>query len=229
MGKARNGWLTATRIFVVLLVLISYGAAIGLQGLTLVRWWVPVLVCVIVAAGSGAVLWRWWPRITGIGAPWVNYVCHVVVGVGVLLVLVMLANRAFSGGEERTVAVRVERKYTETHYRQKRVGRRYVRGEPYKVYYIEVSFPTGQRKAFGVTTGQYQRVWKGAELHVKVGRGALGMPVIDRSPAAEIDSLRRPRTRRRTFGHEWRARRRAGKAQNSVKENGSSEATEGNT
>lgn len=226
MGNTRKGWRTAAQILVVLVVLVCYGASAGLQGLTLVRWWVPVAVCVALAAGSGVVLWRWWPRLTGIRAPWVNYLCHIVVLTGVLLALMMGLNRAFARDAGRTVEVRVERKYTETHYRQKRVGRRYVRGEPYKAYYIEVSFPTGQRKSFGVGTGQYLRVWQGAKLHVRVERGFLGMPVIDRSPVSQIDSL--PRRSRRAYGHQWN-RRQAGEYQKSVKEKGSSEATDGNT
>ncbi len=75
----------------------------------------------------------------------------------------------------------VERLYTETHHRSKRVGRnRYVKGEPYKVYYMEVSLPGGWRKPIHLDRARYSATHLGDTIAIPVGRGLFGLSVIKR-------------------------------------------------
>lgn len=181
--KKRNSGRIAAQIAVGIGTLICYGIATWLQGLTLVRWWIPLLICAMVGLASGVPLAGQWRKLTATSVRWINMIVHGVVVAGVLLALVLGANRVFAHAEAtRRVEVRVERKYIETHYRTKRVGRRYTRGEPYPAYYMEVAFPTGQRKSFMIQPGEYRRLRPGASLHLEVEPGFLGMPVVLRAP-----------------------------------------------
>jgi len=79
------------------------------------------------------------------------------------------------------VKAEVVDKYSETHYRSRRVGRnRYTRGEPYKVYYLDLRLPDGRLKEMSATLGQYNRRHKGDTVALPVERGLFGVPVIKR-------------------------------------------------
>ena len=79
----------------------------------------------------------------------------------------------------------VERRYSEVRHRTKRISRRtYGRGEPYKVYYIDVRFPsTGKLKAISLQQRLYNRVRTGDTLSLDTEMGFLGFPVIIRHGA----------------------------------------------
>ena len=61
------------------------------------------------------------------------------------------------------------------------VGRnRYVKGEPYKVYYMEVSLPGGWRKPIHLDRARYSATHLGDTIAIPVGRGLFGLSVIKR-------------------------------------------------
>lgn len=73
----------------------------------------------------------------------------------------------------------IEKTYSKTFHRSRRVGRRYVtNGEPYKVYYIEVSFTDGTTKEIQLGEKGYGKLKKGDVLEFEIDKGCLGIPVI---------------------------------------------------
>lgn len=90
-----------------------------------------------------------------------------------------------------TVRAEVVRVYSETRHRTKRVARnRYTRGEPYKVYYMDVRLPDGQERKRSISLERYNRFARSnhrrrqrpdsVDLHLT--KGALGLTVIEREP-----------------------------------------------
>ena len=62
----------------IFLTIVFYGCAMGIHGETIVEWWIPATVAVVMALVSGAVSGRFWARVTGSGSMLFNYLCHVV-------------------------------------------------------------------------------------------------------------------------------------------------------
>lgn len=178
---AKKNTIGYVRIIVlVLLSLIFYGGAMGIYGMTIVNpVWV-IIISVMVAAMSGVVLWRLWPCVTGSERFVWNFICQTLFAAG-LLMFVFFAGNYFlpSRSDAHQEKVIVEKVYSEERYRSKRVGRRYVRGEPYKVYYMQVEFQDGRRKDLSITPGKAARLHKGDPLTLNVRKGFLGVPVID--------------------------------------------------
>ncbi len=77
------------------------------------------------------------------------------------------------------VKAEVVDKYSETHYRSRRVGRnRYTRGEPYKVYKVQFRLDNGSLRTFQLPLSRYNKLRIGSAATLHQGPGALGVPVI---------------------------------------------------
>lgn len=160
--------------------IIFYLAAFVVQEETLVEWWKPALVCLGVAALTGAVMWRWWTRLTGSSGFLFNYICHVAFATGLFLAGFYVLNRVFvdhsTEHEEKAV---VTRHYSRERHKTRRSGRRYVStGETYKVYYIEVGFASGMTKEIEVPAARFHRFHTGDSLRFELGKGLFGIPVV---------------------------------------------------
>lgn len=166
----------------IFLTIVFYGCAMGIHGETIVEWWIPVTVAVVMALVSGAVSGRFWARVTGSGSMLFNYLCHVVFSTGLFLTLFYGLNFAFADkNTEHYENAVVERKFSKTRHRTRRVGRnRMAPGEPYKVYYLDLRLPDGRLKEMSATLGQYNRRHKGDTVALPVERGLFGVPVIKR-------------------------------------------------
>lgn len=120
-------------------------------------------------------------RLTGIGNRVVNYVGYVAaftvaVG-GTVLIVNDLAADTESFREEKAV---VERRIVKTRHRSHRTGRHsYSSGTPYKVYYLEVRLPGGESIELQPAYKEYVKASEGDTATVRVGRGALGMKMVD--------------------------------------------------
>lgn len=160
-----------------------YGIAMAIAGITLVSMWIPWTICGSLALISGITLWRLWIKLTDSSRFIVNYICHVVWACGFFLFVFFFSNEMFADRDTIHVEkVEVVRKYTEQRYRSKRVGtRRYVRGEPYKVYFIEVKFPDGRLKARELPLKEFNLRRKGEILDYNVEMGLFHMPIIKRN------------------------------------------------
>ena len=194
MAKSKtSGWRMFGIILVSVLVIVFYGIAIALFGMTLVKpGWI-IGASVVFAAVTAMVLWRKWRMITGSSNVIINVICHLVAATGLFMAFILGVNY-FGRDASDSVTVRGEvvKVYSETRHRMKRVARnRYTRGEPYQVYFMDVRLPDGRECKRSISLQRYNRFARSnyrhresrdsVELHLT--KGALGMTIIERDPA----------------------------------------------
>ena len=74
------------------LVIVFYGIAIALFGMTLVKpGWI-IGASVVFAAVTAMVLWRKWRMITGSSNVIINVICHLVAATGLFMALILGVN-----------------------------------------------------------------------------------------------------------------------------------------
>ena len=169
---------------VVFALMVLGGGAAFFYTKTLVEWWLPLGVAFCAALLLRVVFRGALSRRLTELPRWlrdaVQVAClTVAAGFAVLGMNYAFADDATLHEEQVTV----ERKFSEKHYRSRRVGRgRYTKGEHYYVYRIAVRFTDGRTKTFDLPMERYNRVRQGAPLALKVETGLLGWPVIRKSP-----------------------------------------------
>ncbi len=180
IAKRRIGFSVLVGI-IIAVCLLSYGAALALVSRTLISGWIPFVVSFFITVLSGTTLWKAWRKITETENFWINYICHIVASTGIVTTLLLGCNYYFADADTlHTETVTIERKYTKTRHRSKRVGRRYTTsGEPYKVYYMEIKFSDGRLKEQSLTFERYRKVKKGMSLELPVAKGLFGISVIE--------------------------------------------------
>lgn len=187
-----SGWRIFRIITVSLAVIIFYGIAITLFGMTIVD---PVWIIgasILFASVTALAFWRKWRMVTASCNVFINVICHLVAGTGLFMALILGMNY-FGRNASDSVTVRAEivRIYSETRHRMKRIARnRYTRGEPYQVYFMDVRLPDGHECKRSISRQRYNRfAWTNrrhrehpdsVELHLT--KGALGMTIIEREP-----------------------------------------------
>lgn len=188
--KKTSGWRTFSIITVSLAVIIFYGTALTLFGMTLVRpVWI-VGASVVLAAVTAVAFWQKWEALTRTGSVALNVACHLVAATG-LFMAVILGINYFGRHASESVPVRaaIVKVYSETRYRSKRVSRnRYTRGEPYKVYFMDVQLPDGSQRKRSISLRFYNRYARSGHLRrqcpdsvdLMLTPGALGMTVMER-------------------------------------------------
>ena len=181
VAKIKSVKRTALTITVVLAVIVFYGLTFALWGMTLGNLMVIVVGSLFLAALSGLPIYNKWSAITGTHWLPINIVCHLVAATGFFMSLLLGINywgrHSDCTKAERVAVVRV---YSEEHYRSRRVGRRYVKGEPYKMYYIDVALPGGYEKPLAVKPEKFRSYHNGDSVTVKLTPGALGMTIVGR-------------------------------------------------
>ena len=180
MTKSSSSRLsTILLIFLILVTIAAYGIFIVLADLTMVSLG-NVLGCTIAVSGLIAIAWRGgFGRLLGISNAIVNKLIVLVVFTG-LLTAGFYGVNFWMAKEETSHKVRavVVKKYRETRHRSRRVGRRYVQGEPYNVYYLDLQYPGGEVKPRQVKIGKFNHTGTGDTITVGIEMGALGFPVI---------------------------------------------------
>lgn len=191
MAKQKtSGWRIFGIITVLLAVIVFYGVAVALFGMTLVRpLWI-VTASVIFAVATAIPLSKRWAVLTGTSKGIVNALCHIVAVTGLCMVVILGVNYfARDTNEAVTVRAEVLRVYSETRYRSRRVARnRYTRGEPYRVYYMDVRLPDGRERQRSISMQQYNRYARTGHIRsqrpdsidLRLTPGALGLTVIER-------------------------------------------------
>lgn len=180
MTKSSSSRLSTFLIILLILVtIVAYGIFIALANRTMVSL-SKVLTCTIIAAGVIAITWRGgFGRLFGISNEIVNRLIVLIFFTGVLSAgfygLNFWMSNESTSHKERAVVVK---KYRETRHRSRRVGRRYVQGDPYSVYFIDLQYPGGDIKPREVRVEKFNRTKTGDTLTVSVEMGALGFPVI---------------------------------------------------
>ncbi len=181
MSKSEySRYSTACLITVIIVTLVAYGLYMALADLTMVDKWMVLIVAAFISLAV-AILWRnGMGYYLGIGNRIVNKLVVLIVFTGLLSAGFYSVNywlsREDTSHQEKAVVVR---KYTEKHYRTKRVARnRYTRGEPYNQYYIELQYPAGDIKPKQVNLSRYKKIKTGDTVSVGIEMGALGFPVV---------------------------------------------------
>ena len=179
--KSRIGYKILSGLLIGLCV-VSLGSVIGLYSNTLIKIWIPIAGAAFIAVASGFFMWRIWKGLTGSNKKWINRSCHIAVVTAILPGIFYTLNFVFSDHaslEYKTV--KVARKFYKTRHKTKRISRRvYGQGEAYKQYYMEVSFPSGQKTELSVPFKQYRQLKVGMELSLPVETGLFHIPVIKR-------------------------------------------------
>lgn len=184
-GEKRRRKSTGRYVAAIILLLLTigfYGAAVGLQSLTIGSPLWPVTVCIVLSLLTGWFIWRPFSRLSGVTSRIVNALLAAVAACGLYLFAFYGINMLTARNTApHSVEVRIEKLYTETRYHSKRVRRnRYTRGEPYQVYFMQVGLPDGRSKKLSLTVDEYRRYQRRDTLNISVSRGLFGMDVIDR-------------------------------------------------
>ena len=178
-AKIKSIKRTSLTITVVLAVIVFYGLTLALWSMTLGNLMVIIAGSVFLAVLSGLPLYNKWRAITGTQRLPINVVCHLVAATGFFISLLLGINYwGRNSDATETERVAIVRVYSEEHYRSRKVGRRYVKGEPYKMYYIDVELPGGHIKPSAVKPEKFRSYHVGDSVTVKLTPGALGMPIV---------------------------------------------------
>lgn len=170
----------------ILLLMTVYALTLLLYDQTLVEWWRPTLIALILAGAMWFVCRSWWQRIWSKTGVWILAVGHFIAMTGVMLLLILGINKW--GADHSTLhaeQVTVVERVRETHYRTQRVGRRHYRqGSPYYKYFLMLEFSDGRLKKYEVSLSRYNHTRTGSEMTLNLETGLLGYPVITRRPIA---------------------------------------------
>lgn len=183
-GRRKSGaGRTILLILFVLFLIFSIGAILALGDRTFIAWWIPCSLSLVFAVPLALVSISFWQWFTLLRNRYVNF------GVGIVCFFLFLsaafysANFIFSSSDHKLTEVSIERKYTKTRHRSKRVGRnRYVQGEPYTVFYIDIRFPDGRERSLEIKGTEYMKCRKNGKATIETARGLFGPEVIKGMP-----------------------------------------------
>lgn len=174
----------STRLKIIIILLCSltvifYSVSLALYEKTIVNPYILLSIAGFLSVISGVTMWRFWRRITDKENFLINYMCHVVFSFGFLLFSYLTINIIFKNeSEEYREGAEVENVYSKTRYKTKRVGRRYVRGDEYKAYFMKINLKDDVSKEIQITLAKTRHLHKGDSVNVVLCPGFLGSPVI---------------------------------------------------
>lgn len=169
-----------TTILLVFLLIAATGLLFGTAKLTFVNYYIWFTVVVALGASTARPCFHFWEWITD-GLPrWLCCIMHTAAFSLLLSGTVIGSNYIITDFDKLPeVTATVTDKYTDTQYHTRRVGRnRYVRGNPYRVHYVVLRFTDGRNRSFKVSLSRYNRLKKGCQTTARMGRGALGLPIV---------------------------------------------------
>lgn len=141
------------------------------------------IIVAIITAIASFLTRNLWHKLTGINMAWINTGISAITIYPILLCATLAIN--YFCADESTLhyeSAVVERLYTKTRHHTKRISRRTMGvGEPYKVYFAEVSIQGIRNKELSFNHKQWRRLHKGDTLRLRVAKGAFGIPVVKRS------------------------------------------------
>lgn len=176
--KNTSRWFAAG--FMGLLLILSAGLLMVAAEHTFMNYYLWFGVMAALGAVSAIPCVRLWQWLTSDAPRWLCGVLHTVFFVIFLSGLFIGLNFLLTDFNSLpTTQAEVMRKYSETHYRSRRVGRnRYTRGEPYNVYKVEFRLADGRLRTFQLPLSRYNKLRPGHTAELRCGPGALGIPVI---------------------------------------------------
>ncbi len=182
----------------VLILILSIGAVIGLQSVTMIEWWIPLSISAFVAAATGTVLWRYWAKVTGVERFLPNFLANFIFATFLIAGLFYTLNYAGASDKKSyKEEAMVMSKYREIRHRSQRVGRnRYVTGAEYNEYYISVKLDSGKEKNLQLPYSTYQHIKQDKPITLSFSKGLFFTDVINIS-AIPIDNPPAPEKRKR--------------------------------
>ena len=170
----------AVIIVMALITILSAAMALALYDRTLAEWWHIAFICILPAIPSGYAMRKVFSKAMGWSS---QSLCALASSAIVFLIFSGIYYSAnyygADGDSRRDLPVEVTAKFSEEHYRSKRVARnRYTRGEKYMVYKIEILLPDGRQKKLDVPFNTYKNARVGQDINLSVEDGLLGSPVI---------------------------------------------------
>lgn len=175
-----KAWRIASVVVLALIVTASLGVSKVLQGYTFVEWWKPAAGCALFATVASVGLRKPMHILTGMDKAALNYaaafVCLFSIALGCFYALNFCCSDA---GSKQEYSAPVVRKYSEEHYRVRRLSRhKAAKGEKYHVYCIGIALPDGRVKRIEVPVGEYAKVRKGQRVSLSIEEGFFGIPVM---------------------------------------------------
>ncbi len=93
-----------------------------LQDNTMIAWWKPLAIGLIITAAAGICMWRWWRGLTGRNGFVLNYLFNLAFTGGMLLATFYILNFACADRETAHVEKGViERRFSKERHRTRRV------------------------------------------------------------------------------------------------------------
>lgn len=176
-----NKILTVLRCAVLFVCLILYVLSYVIYGKTMICFWTPVIVALLVAAVSASFMagrWRW---LTTSENKILNILCHLFV-VGCVVYSVFLLGNYYlaDASSEHTEEVYVEKKTKVKRRKTRRVGRnRYVSdGYRYEYYIYVRRNDNNSLKEISVSLNVYNKLRTGAIADLEMQKGFFGYPVV---------------------------------------------------
>ena len=163
-------FINTLRVLMLFIFIFSCGISCVVYEDTLVDWWIPVGVVLIVG-------WIW---LTTMDDKVINCCCHLVCVGAISCVLFLGGNYWFAdSASAHEEEVMVQNKYIETHKKSRRVGRhRYVPDGVRKEYYLQVTFENGNVETLHVSPSTYNKTKTGRSKILTLQKGLFGLPVI---------------------------------------------------
>lgn len=171
---------SAKALAAVLSVMLCGGLAFYLYGKTVVRWWIPVSLAVILGAALWFAVRRIWKRLMSDWPAGASFFVHMILSATVLSAGILGANHWGARRDSaRKVKAEVTAKYQEKRYRTRRIGKgRYVKGESYCVYFVVCTFPDKSRKTFEVGSDTYFHIGHHSNMTMTIAPGLFSWPVV---------------------------------------------------
>jgi len=177
------------RAILILVAVAGSGMLLLMAGRTVgTTCWTVVAAAFLVSAITGRMVWKIWRPVTTCRRMWLNWGVHSLFFTVLLSAAYFTVNYFTAAARplvyERGVVTRV---YSEQRHRSRRVGRRrYVQGEPYKVYKAEIESARGS-VTIDLSLTRYNSLHRGDSLDLPFSSGIFGAQVL------VTDSIRYPR------------------------------------
>ena len=163
-----------------LVAISAAGLAMVIQNDTMVTWWIPTLICILIAVPIGVAVKKPLGRILPTNNRRVGAVAGIVVAYTLLAGAFYSLNYYASDSDtSHQFKVAITKKTTKEHYRVRRIGRNRVgRGEKYYTHAVTVEWPDLRPKELSVGAHEYARRRIGDSISLPTRGGLFGIPVI---------------------------------------------------
>ena len=177
-GSSRIGSLKIMGAVLIAMLLATVSAY--LYAVTVVGWWVPLLIAFIGALALWGVTFPLWERLMPSSPVWGRMAVHIVAAMLLITTAVLGANRLGTTQKKVSeVEAIVVGKHREKRYHTRRLGQgRYVRDREYYVYKITLELPDGRRKEREVNLATYSHTALHSTLSLRLSPGLFGWPVL---------------------------------------------------